>query len=592
MAREWWRDAVIYQVYPRSFQDTTGNGVGDLAGVTRRLPYVASLGVDAVWLSPFFASPDRDMGYDVSDYLAVSPLFGTLGDFDDLVAEAHRLGLKVIIDQVLSHSSDQHPWFKESRADRLNARANWYVWADPRPDGSPPNNWLSVFGGSAWTFDPRRRQYYLHNFLPEQPDLNFHEPAVVEAHLATMRFWLERGVDGFRLDTVNFYVHDAALRENPPSDWTEFPKNPYEAQDHQFSKTQGENLAVLQRFRALTDEFGDVMMVGEVGEAARQIDIMAAYTGGGDKLHMAYSFEFLGPERTAEHFRTRVERFLRKAPDGWPCWAFSNHDVTRHVSRWTAPGGDADAVARQAIALLASFPGTLCLYQGEELGQVETDIELHELRDLGYVAFWPEIRGRDGCRTPMVWEGGHPQGGFTEGEPWLPVKDPQRVRAVDGQEARNDSVLHAYRATLAFRRAHPALREGSTDFLDLPEPLLGLRRTLGSRVLTCLFNLGERPLTLTVAGEARPEGPRAAEWDAGTLHLPAHGHVMLESAAAVAVELLVEARPGSSVQPAWGSSLRAGPILIRPEREGPWTRASAWTSAAPSRTWSWRRRAD
>jgi alpha-glucosidase len=226
--------------------------------------------------------------------------------------------------------------------------------------------------------------------------------------------------------------------------------------------------------------------------------------------------------------------------------------VTRHATRWTAPGGDADAVARQAIALLASFPGTLCLYQGEELGQVETDIELSELRDLGYVAFWPEIRGRDGCRTPMVWEGAHPQGGFTEGEPWLPIKEPQRARAVESQEARNDSVLHAYRATLAFRRAHPALREGATDFLDLPEPVLGLRRSLGARVLTCLFNLGERPLTLTVAGEARPEGPRAAEWADGTLHLPAHGHVMLESAAPVAVALVEEARPGSSQQPGMG----------------------------------------
>jgi alpha-glucosidase len=550
--REWWRDAVIYQIYPRSFQDTTGNGVGDLPGVTRRLPHVASLGVDAIWLSPFFASPDRDMGYDVSDYLAVSPLFGTLDDFDALVAEAHRLGLKVIIDQVLSHSSDQHPWFVESRQDRTNPKADWYVWADPRPDGTPPNNWLSVFGGSAWMFDPRRRQYYLHNFLPEQPDLNFHNPEVVDAHLSNMRFWLERGVDGFRLDTVNFFVHDARLRDNPASDWTAFPKNPYEAQDHQFSKTREENLAILQRMRALTDEFGDIMMVGEVGEAARQIDIMAAYTAGGDKLHMAYSFEFLAPDHDARHFRSRVERFLRKAPDGWPCWSFSNHDVSRHASRWTPPGGDADAVARQSVALLTSFPGTLGLYQGEELGQIETDILFEELRDLGYVAFWPEIKGRDGCRTPMTWEHGHPQAGFTDGVPWLPVKDPQRARAVDLQEARNDSVLHAYRASIAHRRATPALREGATEFLDLPEPVLGLRRRLGARVVTCLFNLGERPLTLSVEGEAVPAGPIHAEVGEGRVHLPAHGFAMLESEGARAVALVVEAAPGSSVQPGKG----------------------------------------
>ncbi|HVG46795.1 MAG TPA: alpha-amylase family glycosyl hydrolase, partial [Rubellimicrobium sp.] len=291
--REWWRDAVIYQVYPRSFQDSNGDGVGDLPGITRRLPHIASLGADAVWLSPFFASPDRDMGYDVSDYTAVNPLFGTLDDFDALVEEAHRLGLRIIIDQVLSHTSDQHPWFKESRQDRTNARADWYVWADPKADGGPPNNWLSVFGGSAWTFEARRRQYYLHNFLTEQPDLNFHNEEVVDALLEAMRFWLDRGVDGFRLDTVNFFVHDKKLRDNPPSDWTEFPKNPYEAQDHRFSKTRPQNIAVLQRMRRLTDQYKDIMMVGEVGEAGRQIDIMAEYTSGGDKLHMAYSFEFL-----------------------------------------------------------------------------------------------------------------------------------------------------------------------------------------------------------------------------------------------------------------------------------------------------------
>ncbi len=550
--REWWRDAVIYQVYPRSFQDSDGDGVGDLPGITRRLPHIASLGVDAVWLSPFFAGPDRDMGYDVSDYTAVSPLFGTMDDFDALVAEAHRLGLKIIIDQVLSHTSDEHPWFVESRQNRENARAAWYVWADPKHDGSPPNNWLSIFGGSAWTFDPRRRQYYLHNFLTEQPDLDFHNPEVVDAHLANMRFWLDRGVDGFRLDTVNFFVHDARLRDNPPSDWTEFPKNPYEAQDHQFSKTQDENIDVLRRMRALTDEYDDIMMVGEVGEAARQIDIMAAYTSGGDKLHMAYSFEFLGPEHTATHFRTRIERFLTKAPDGWPCWAFSNHDVTRHVTRWTPPGGDADAVARQSIALLTAMPGTPGLYQGEELGQIETDIEREELRDLGYVAFWPEIRGRDGCRTPMVWEGAAPAAGFSNGEPWLPVKEPQRARAVDLQETRNDSVLHAYRASLAFRRAHPALREGKTDFLDLPEPVLGLRRTVAGRVLTCLFNLGDRPLTLKVSGEARPEGPLVAEWADGTLSLPSRGYAMLESPVPVDVSLIAGAVPGSSAQPGMG----------------------------------------
>ncbi|WP_051520951.1 alpha-amylase family glycosyl hydrolase [Rubellimicrobium mesophilum] len=552
--REWWRDAVIYQVYPRSFQDSNGDGVGDLPGITRRLPHVASLGVDAIWLSPFFASPDRDMGYDVSDYTAVNPLFGTLEDFDALVAEAHRLGLKVIIDQVLSHTSDQHPWFKESRQDRVNPRADWYVWADPKAYGTPPNNWLSVFGGSAWHFEARRRQYYLHNFLTEQPDLNFHNEEVVDALLDSMKFWLDRGVDGFRLDTVNFFVHDRQLRDNPPSDWIEFPANPYEAQDHRFSKTRPQNIAVLQRMRRLTDQYKDIMMVGEVGEAARQIDIMAEYTSGGDKLHMAYSFEFLSHDHTAEHFRSRISRFLERAPNGWPCWSFSNHDVTRHATRWTKPGGDVDAVARQSIALLTSFPGTLGLYQGEELGQLETDIEFHELRDLGYVAFWPEIKGRDGARTPMVWEHDQTNAGFSTGLPWLPVKEPQAARAVDLQEARNDSVLHAYRSSLAFRKSHEALRLGTTDFLDLPEPILGLRRSHGDQHLTCLFNLSERPLRLTLSAEALPVGPSQAEVKGTSVRLPAHGFVYLQSKAPVAVAPEALGEPGSSRQPGMASA--------------------------------------
>jgi alpha-glucosidase len=536
MTREWWRDAVIYQIYPRSFQDSDGDGVGDLPGITRRLPHVASLGADAIWLSPFFASPDKDMGYDVSDYKAVNPLFGTLEDFDALVAEAHRLNLKVIIDQVLSHSSDQHPWFAESRKSRTNPKADWYVWADPKPDGGPPNNWISVFGGSAWHFDPRRRQYYLHNFLVEQPDLNFHTPEVLDALEDAMRFWLERGVDGFRLDTVNFYVHDERLRDNAPVDWTEFPANPYEAQDHRFSKSRPQNLAVLQRLRRLTDEYGhDRMMVGEVGEALRPIEIMGEYTSGNDKLHMAYSFEFLGPDHTARHFRSRLEGFFQGAPNGWPCWSFSNHDVTRHATRWTKPGGDVDTVAKQSIALLTSFPGTLGIYQGEELGQTETDIEFHELTDLGYIAFWPEIRGRDGCRTPMVWEEGAPNAGFSDAKPWLPVKPPQAARAVDRQEARNDSVLHSYRASLAFRKTHPALTEGTLDFLDLPEPLLGLVRGHGGRTLTCLFNLDDQPLSLALSAPAQPVGPSLAEIDGTTLRLPAHGFVYLETEGSLAV---------------------------------------------------------
>ncbi len=527
--REWWRDAVIYQIYPRSFQDDTGNGTGDLKGITRRLDHVASLGVDAIWLSPFFTSPDRDMGYDVSDYTNVSELYGDLADFDALVARAHALGLKVIIDQVLSHTSDQHPWFTESRASRTNEKADWYVWADPQQDGTPPNNWLSIFGGSAWQFDTRRKQYYMHNFLTEQPDLNFHNTEVVDALLDTMRFWLERGVDGFRLDTVNFYVHDKKLRNNPPSEWTAFPNNPYEAQDQIYSKTQPENLDVLRRMRALTDQYAARMMVGEVGEMGnRQVEVMGEYTEGDDKLHMAYSFAMLSHDHTARHFRNCIETFQKRAPDGWPSWSFSNHDVQRHVTRWTPEGGDSDAVAKQSIALLTSFPGTLGIFQGEELGQTETDILFEELQDTANIDFWPEYKGRDGCRTPMVWNAAAPNAGFSTGTPWLPVKPEQAARAVSAQEGKNDSVLATYRSAIAFRKAREELRLGTTSFHDLPEPLLGIRRSHAGRALTGLFNLSDTPQVLDISGTATLAGPAQASMSNGQISLPAFGFAYLE----------------------------------------------------------------
>jgi alpha-glucosidase len=468
---DWWRGSVIYQIYPRSFQDSTGNGIGDLNGITRRLGHVASLGVDAIWLSPIFPSPMADMGYDVSDYTGIDPLFGTLADFDRLLDAAHGLGLKVIIDQVLSHTSDQHPWFVESRQSRDNPRDDWYVWADPLPDGTPPNNWPSVFGGPAWEWDARRRQYYLHNFLASQPDLNFHTPQVQDALIDTMRFWLDRGVDGFRLDTVNYYFHDARLRSNPPEKRDEVlpAVNPYDMQDHVHSKSQPENIAFLKRLRRLTDAYPGRALVGEVGEGRRAVAVMADYTKGTDRLHMAYSFDMLGPQFSAAHFRSKIEAFFAGAPDGWPSWSFSNHDVQRHVTRWAAKGADPDAVARQAIALLTAFEGTIGIYQAEELGQTETDILWEELTDPPGFRFWPDYKGRDGCRTPMVWDGSA-AGGFTSATPWLPVKAPQLARNVAAQEAANASVLHSYRAALAFRRASPVLIRGTTRFVDLPEP--------------------------------------------------------------------------------------------------------------------------
>lgn len=524
--RDWWRGAVIYQIYPRSFQDSNGDGVGDLPGILKRIGHVASLGADAVWLSPVFTSPMEDMGYDVSNYRDIDPLFGSLEDFDELVAHAHDLGLKVIIDQVISHSSDQHPWFKESKLSKTNSRADWYVWADPNPDGSPPNNWASVFGGPAWEWNTTRRQYYLHNFLPSQPDLNFHNREVQDAVLDVLRFWLERGVDGFRFDTVNYYFHDAELNANPPAARKEtLPEvNPYDMQDHLHDKNRPENLDFLKRVRVLLDEF-DATCVGEVGEHQRAVEIMAAYTEGNERLHMAYSFDLLGPQFSVAHFRGKIEAFNAGAPHGWPCWSFSNHDVIRHLSRWQAYALDQDDLARQAAALLLSLRGSVCLYQGEELGLQQAEILFEELTDPPGIRFWPEYKGRDGCRTPMPWEAGAAPNGFTEGVPWLPVKPPHSERSAAQQDGDPHSVLAYYREILKFRKANPALVTGDISFFETGEPVLAFTRRLDDAAMLCVFNLSAAPVTVPLEGEAgAPDAiSRGADVAGGALELTANG---------------------------------------------------------------------
>ncbi|MEM6896667.1 MAG: alpha-glucosidase [Pseudomonadota bacterium] len=495
---DWWRGAVIYQIYPRSYQDSNGDGVGDLLGIVQRLPYIASLGVDAIWISPFFASPMRDFGYDVSDYCDVDPMFGTLADFDVLVENAHGLGLKVMIDLVLSHTSDAHPWFAESRASRYNPKADWYVWADPKPDGTAPNNWLSIFGGSGWQWDARREQYYLHNFLVSQPDLNFHNPAVQDALLDVTRFWLERGVDGYRLDTINFYFADKALRDNPPlppeqRNATVAPSvNPYNHQEHLYSKNQPENLAFLERFRALLDEYPGSTAVGEVGDAQRGLEILGEYTQGSKRVHMCYAFELLSGDRpTAAQIAETFERFDKAAPDGWACWAYSNHDVVRHATRW----GLSAPAQRLFTTLMVCLRGSLCLYQGEELGLEEADVPFEALRDPYGIEFWPEFKGRDGCRTPMVWERSNANGGFTRGMPWLPVPAEHLGQAVTIQEDDPEALIHHYRRALAFRTAHDALRVGAQSPMSAEGPILSFTRSIGDETIFCAFNLGDQPVS-------------------------------------------------------------------------------------------------
>ncbi|WP_170365996.1 alpha-glucosidase [Ruegeria arenilitoris] len=492
-ASDWWRGGVIYQIYPRSFQDSNGDGIGDLRGITQRLDYIAGLGVDAIWISPFFKSPMKDFGYDVSDYRAIDPMFGTMEDFQTLLDRAHGLGLRVMIDLVLSHTSDQHPWFVESRSNRKNPKADWYVWADPKPDGTPPNNWLSIFGGSAWQWDTRRQQYYLHNFLTSQPDLNFHNPDVQDALLDVARFWLDMGVDGFRLDTINFYFHDAQLRDNPalPLDQrnaTIAPMvNPYNHQDHLYSKSQPENIAFLERLRALTDQYDGRACLGEVGDAQRGLEIMGEYTRGDKRMHMCYAFEFLEKRRlTAEYTKHVFDQLLSKAGDAWPCWAFSNHDVQRHASRWDLD----EAGIRQHAVLMMCLRGSACLYQGEELGLPEADVPFEHLQDPYGIEFWPEYKGRDGCRTPMVWAAQDEQSGFTTGAPWLPVSTAQAERAVDRMDADPQSVLNHYRRAIALRHEYPALMSGTQSDMRETGPILSFLREDDSQQVFCAFNLG------------------------------------------------------------------------------------------------------
>ena len=528
---DWWRGAAIYQVYPRSFQDSDGDGVGDLRGITRRLGHIAALGVDAVWISPFFRSPMADMGYDVADFCAVDALFGTMANFEDLLAEAHRLGLKILIDQVTSHSSDQHAWFVESRASRSNAKADWYVWAEPKADGTAPNNWLSVFGGPAWEWDGVRRQYYMHSFLSSQPQLNYANPQVQDAMLEVMRFWLDKGVDGFRLDAVNHCFHDILLRSNPPaktSGTADVPEiNPYSFQDHLFDKSRPEVAGFLERVRALLDAYPGRVAIGEVGDGDRSPETVRHYTQDDRRLHFCYTFDLFGPEFSPEHITRVFAAFGSAAADGKVCWAFSNHDVMRHVSRWEQPGDAAGAVARLAIALLGALPGAICLYQGEELGLPEAELRFEDLRDPYGIRFWPAFKGRDGARTPMAWEQAATNAGFSDGVPWLPVPDAHVALAADVQAENPSSVLQAYKKALAFRRAQGALRTGDISFVDAPAGCLAFAR---GDALLCVFNMGRTACEWGDTAGALLHGSDGVMLTASGVLLPPLGYAFLATA--------------------------------------------------------------
>jgi alpha-glucosidase len=500
----WWKGAVIYQIYPRSYQDTNGDGVGDLNGITQRLDHIASLGVDGIWISPFFTSPMKDFGYDVADYCDVDTVFGTLDDFDRLLERAHALGLKVIIDQVYAHSSDAHAWFAESRQDRTNARADWYVWKDPKPDGTPPNNWQAVFGGPSWTWDARRQQYFMHNFLPSQPQLNLHNPEVQQALIDVMRFWLDRGVDGFRLDALNFSLFDPEFRDNPAR--SPAPRNvsrPFDLQEHVHNQSHPDLPVFLRRLRAVMDEYGDIFSVAEV-PGPQPLKEMRAYTEGETHLNSAYSFDFLYAKRLSAGAVAASQSNWLGAPDeGWPSWAFSNHDAPRCVSRWF-DGVDESIRTKLTNALLFCLRGNPILYQGEELGLPQAEIPFEDLQDPEAIANWPRTLGRDGARTPMPWFEAGPYCGFSEARPWLPIGQGHAARAVDVQEAEPNSALAFIRHLAAVRSGSDALRYGDIAFQEVSGDLLLFHRSYENKTVECVFNFGDTELTAPIAG-ASPE---------------------------------------------------------------------------------------
>lgn len=502
--QQWYKGAVIYQVYPRSFQDSNNDGIGDLKGIINRIDYIKSLGVDAIWISPFFKSPMKDFGYDISDYRDIDPIFGDLNDFDALIEQAHARDIKIIIDQVLSHTSDQHQWFLDSRENTTNDKSDWYVWAESKEDGTAPNNWLSIFGGPAWQWEPRRGQYYLHNFLTEQPDLNFHNPDVRQAVLDNVEFWLKKGVDGFRLDAINFCYHDAQLRDNPakPKDKRQgrgfSEDNPYAFQYHYYNNTQPENIEFMQDIRALLNKYPGAVSLGEIS-SEDSLATMAQYTQGGDKLHMGYSFELLTDDYSSEYIRTTVQTLEQQMTEGWPCWAFSNHDVERVASRWSDNGEINPAQCKMLTALLASLRGSVCMYQGEELGLGEANVAFEDLQDPYGITFWPNFKGRDGCRTPIPWENEQVDyAGFSENKPWLPVDTAHKSQSVAEQNSDKNSILNAYREFMAWRKTQAVMITGDIEFIQTAEPILAFYRTLNNEKMLCVFNLSAQQARLSL----------------------------------------------------------------------------------------------
>ncbi len=517
---EWWRDAVFYQIYVRSFQDTNGDGVGDLPGIIQRLDYLndgtpRSLGVDALWLTPINPSPMFDFGYDVSDYCGVEPLFGSLLDLDRLIAEAHRRNIRIILDLVPNHTSHLHPWFQASRGSRANAKRDWYVWRDARPDGGAPNNWVSSFGGPAWTFDAHTGQYYLHSFLAEQPDLNYRNPQVRQAMEDVIRFWLDRGVDGFRVDVIHKLVKDAALRDNPrPNPADEHPVRDYGGQVHLYDEDQPEVHGIVRAWRALLDRYGERTMVGEVFilDPAR----VAKYHGSGhDGLPLAFNFSFLWCPWDAAAFRAAVDAMESVLPPGaQPTYVLSNHDVPRHRTRFDDPRWG-DARARVAAMLLLTLRGTPFLYYGEEIGMRDGFIPPDRICDPVGKRF--AAINRDPERTPMHWTA-EPGAGFSAAaDTWLPIASDFASVNVTSQQNDPDSLLSFYRRLTSYRKGSACLRRGTYTAVDTPPDVFAFVREHGGQRLLVALNFVHENRHLTLPGPARLELSTACARQPGEL---------------------------------------------------------------------------
>src|SRR4051812_26379369 len=496
MQPSWWQTGVIYQIYPRSFQDSNGDGVGDLRGIIRRLPYLAELGFDAIWISPIFVSPMADFGYDIADYTEIDPLFGTLEDFDALAAAAHQLGLKIILDLVPNHTSDRHPWFLESRSSRDNPKRNWYIWRDPAPDGGPPNNWLSEFGGGAWEYDATTGQYYYHAFLAAQPDLNWRNPQVRPAMYDAMRFWLRRGVDGFRVDVIWHLIKDDQFRNNPPNPNFRVGDPPIHAVIPLYTADRPEVQEVIAEMRGVVDEFSDRLLIGEI---YLPVERLVTYYGRDlSGVHLPFNFALLSAPWHARQLAKLIHEYEASLPSGgWPNWVLGNHDKPRIASRI---GLDQ---ARVAAMLLLTLRGTPTIYYGDEIAMEQLPMDPEDVRDPFELRVPGKGLGRDGARTPMQWDNGK-YAGFSTGRPWLPLAENYVVENVAEERRDPRSMYRLYRALIELRRSHPALRRGSyRPVVATGDLLLYVREFESNRILVAL-NLGAEPAVMDFPPETPP----------------------------------------------------------------------------------------